>query len=176
LIAAALERPAQRILDLGAGTGCIALTLLAEWPDATAVLSDISPAALAVARANAEALGVDARATFLISDWFAAVEGAFDLILSNPPYISASEMAELSPDVRDWEPHLALTPGGDGLSAYRRIAEGLRGHIASNGRALLEIGANQAADVSDIVRETEPQHLTVLTDLGGRDRAIALQY
>ncbi|AMY68960.1 HemK family modification methylase [Frigidibacter mobilis] len=124
LIAAALERRFARVLDLGTGTGCIVLTLLAEQPEARGMGTDLSPAALAVAAGNAAALGLAERVELVASDWFAGVAGRFDLIVSNPPYIAADEMAALDPEVRDWEPHLALTPGGDGLDAYRAIAAG----------------------------------------------------
>ncbi|MCB2138719.1 MAG: peptide chain release factor N(5)-glutamine methyltransferase, partial [Rhodobacteraceae bacterium] len=104
LVAAALERPFTRILDLGTGTGCILLSCLAGMPFATGTGTDVSGAALAVAAENAAALGLDARARFARSDWFSAVTGRFDLIVSNPPYIAAEEMASLAPEVRDWEP------------------------------------------------------------------------
>ena len=110
LVAEALKTPAEQVLDLGTGSGCILLSLLSEWPDAQGLGVDLSEAALAVARENARALGVADRVSLCPSDWFAAVDGTFDLIVSNPPYISAEEMQTLAPDVRDHEPHLALTP------------------------------------------------------------------
>ncbi len=173
LVAAALEQPFARVLDLGTGTGCILVTLLAERPGATGTGLDLSPAALAVAAANAAALGVADRARFALSDWFAAAEGRHDLIVANPPYIAAAEMAGLAPEVRDWEPHLALTPGGDGLAAYRAIAAGAGAHLAPGGRLLLEIGPTQGAAVAGLLRAAGLVDVTIRTDLDGRDRVLA---
>ena len=113
----ALTEPFETMLDLGTGTGCIAISLLSERPGAAAVATDISEAALEVAAKNAANMGVDDRLTLLQSDWFSAVEGKFDLITSNPPYITAAEMRDLTPEVRDHDPHIALTDGADGLTA-----------------------------------------------------------
>ncbi|MFC7705038.1 peptide chain release factor N(5)-glutamine methyltransferase [Plastorhodobacter daqingensis] len=175
LVAAALEEPFARVLDLGTGTGAILLTLLAET-DATGLGVDLSPAALDVARDNARLLGLSDRARFAESDWYAAVPGQFDLIVSNPPYIAAAEMEALAPEVRDWEPHLALTPGGDGLDAYRAITAGVRAHLAPNGRLALEIGATQGAAVAALVRGAGAARVRVLPDLDGRDRVVLGQW
>jgi release factor glutamine methyltransferase len=121
LIAAALEVPFGTVLDLGTGSGCILLTLLLERPDALGLGVDLSAAALAVAEANRRDLGLDGRAELRLGNWFAPVDRAFGLIVSNPPYIAAAEMPGLAPEVRDHEPHLALTDGGDGLGAYRAV-------------------------------------------------------
>ena len=172
LIAAALDTPFGRVLDLGTGTGCILLTLLAERGAATGLGTDVSPTALDVARDNARALGLDGRAAFCRSDWFAGVAGAFDLIVANPPYIAADEMAALAPEVRDWEPHLALTPGGDGLAAYRGIAAGLGAHLAPGGRVLVEIGPAQAAAVMALFHDAGLRGITCHRDMDGRDRCI----
>lgn len=172
LIAAALEQPFARVLDLGTGSGAILLSLLAECPAARGVGVDLSPAALAVARGNATALGLGARAEFALSDWCAAVTGAFDLIVSNPPYIAAAEMAALAPEVRDWEPHLALTPGGDGLAAYRAIAAQAPAHLAPGGRILLEIGPTQGAAVAALCDAAGLAGIAILPDLDGRDRVV----
>lgn len=173
LIALALEGPpAERILDLGTGTGIIPVTLLCEWPGATAVATDISGAALAVARRNAQDLGVADRIEFLTSDWFDGVQGRFDLITSNPPYISALEFEGLTPDVKDWEPRQALTPGGDGLSAYRAIAMELKGHLTPEGKAFFEIGATQGEQVSGIFRAAGFSECRVHKDMDGRDRVV----
>jgi release factor glutamine methyltransferase len=170
LVAAALEEPFARVLDLGTGSGCILLSLLADRPAATGVGVDVSDAALAVARANADRLGV--LAELLLSDWWSAVTGTFDLIVSNPPYIAADEMAALSPEVRDWEPHLALTPGGDGLAAYRAIAGGAARHLAPGGRLIVEIGPAQGAAVSALFAAAGLGGITVHPDLDGRDRLV----
>jgi release factor glutamine methyltransferase len=173
LIAEALRRPAQRVLDLGTGSGCILLTLLAEWPGATGLGTDISDAALAVARENAVALGVAERASFLRADWFAGAPEGFDLIVSNPPYIAAAEMADLAPEVRLHEPAMALTPGGDGLDAYRLIAAGVGAHLAPRGRLLLEIGPTQGAAVAALLTAAGLEVAPPLRDIDGRQRVLA---
>jgi release factor glutamine methyltransferase len=173
LIAAALNLSApQRIIDLGTGTGCIPLTLLAELPDATGVACDISDAALSVAAQNAAALGLATRIQFLQSDWFAEVTGQFDLITSNPPYISDAEMRDLSPEVFHHDPHLALTPGGDGLSPYVVLAAGARDHLTPGGYILVEIGWRQGADVARIFRDAGLIDVAILPDMDGRDRVV----
>ncbi len=173
LVMAALERPFSRVLDLGTGTGCILLSCLAAMPAATGLGTDLSEAALTVAAANAAHHGLTARAVFRRSDWFAAVPGRFDLILSNPPYIAAEEMADLAPEVRDWEPYLALSPGGDGLDAYRVIAAGAGARLMNGGRLLLEIGPSQAAAVSALLAAQGFVDLRVRSDLDGRDRLVS---
>lgn len=173
LVAAALEQPFARVLDLGTGTGAILLSLLGDRPVATGIGVDLSPAALAVAQANAGALGLTDRVTFRPSDWFAAVpETGFDLIVSNPPYIAADEMAGLAPEVRDWEPHLALTPGGDGLAAYRRIAEGAPARLAPGGWLMVEIGPTQGPAVAEMFRAAGLSDVAIRPDLDGRDRVV----
>lgn len=173
LIEAALAEPFATVLDLGTGTGCIAVTLLAERPVAHGIATDLSPAALAVAAENAAALGVASRLELRLSDWFAAVPERVDLILSNPPYIAADEMAALAPEVRLWEPHLALSPGGDGLDAYRAIARGAPAHLRPGGRLLLEIGAAQGRAVAGLVEAAGLARVSVLPDLDGRDRLVS---
>lgn len=173
LIAVALEGPAPaRLLDLGTGSGIIAITLLAEWPDATAVATDLSPAALAVARANAEAHGVADRISLVESDWFAAVEGRFDLIVSNPPYIAARELALLSPEVLDHDPAMALTPGGDGFAAYRTITDGAGAHLTPGGRLVVEIGARQGNKVAALFKRAGFEKVHVRPDFDRRDRVV----
>ena len=175
LVAAALARPAARVLDLGTGTGCILLSLLAEWPGATGLGTDVSAAALDVARRNAAALGLGDRAGFVLADWAADLSGPFDLIVSNPPYIAQDEIAGLSPDVRDWEPMLALSPGGDGLAAYRAILPQTAALLAPDGRVLVEIGAAQGPAVAAIGRAAGFA-ASILPDLDGRDRVVSLAF
>ncbi|TKW68457.1 MAG: peptide chain release factor N(5)-glutamine methyltransferase [Paracoccus denitrificans] len=169
LVEAALELPWQSVLDLGTGTGAILISLLAERPGATGMATDISDAALMVARENAARIGVQAE--FALADWFDGVTGSFDLIVSNPPYIALSEMASLQPEVRIWEPHLALTDGGDGLGAYRIIAASARRHLNPGGQVLVETGWKQAADICAIFAEVGAA-TAVLQDLAHRDRVI----
>jgi release factor glutamine methyltransferase len=172
LVAAALERPFLKVLDLGTGTGCILLSCLKGMPMARGVGVDISDAALIVAAENSRELGLEDRVRFLQSDWFSNVSGAFDLIVSNPPYIAADEMTDLSPEVRDWEPHLALTPGGDGLGAYRAIAQGAGARLMPGGRILVEIGPTQGATVAALFAAAGLNDVRVLPDLDGRDRVV----
>jgi len=170
LIAAGLEAPFSRVLDLGTGSGCLLLTLLAERPGATGLGTDVSEAALAVAADNAARLGLAGRAVFRRADWFAGVGGGFDLIVANPPYLAEAEIAALEPEVRDWEPRQALTPGGDGLDAYRAIAAGTGAHLAPGGRILLEIGPRQGEAVGAILQAAGLGPVTLRRDLDGRDR------
>ena len=175
LVAQALSAPFQTLLDLGTGSGCILLACLHHMPQAQGLGVDLSEKALAVATDNAVRLGLDIRARFQTSDWFADVSGTYDLIVSNPPYIAADEMLGLSPEVLNWEPHLALSPGGDGLDAYRALARGAPAHLRAGGRLLLEIGPTQAAAVSTLLSAQGLQNIRTLNDLDGRDRVIVAE-
>ncbi|MGH6820575.1 MAG: peptide chain release factor N(5)-glutamine methyltransferase, partial [Methylocella sp.] len=123
-------KPGARVLDIGTGSGAIIVSLLAECPGATGVATDISQAALEVARLNAQRLGVAKRLQWLHCSWFEGVAGRFDLIVSNPPYIPWAAIAALPASVRGFDPHWALDGGPDGLEAYRRLAAGAGGHLA----------------------------------------------
>lgn len=173
LVALALAEPFARVLDLGTGTGCILVSLLADRPGARGVGSDLSASALAVAGANAAAHGVADRLILTPSDWFSDLGGAYDLIVSNPPYIAAAEMPDLAAEVRDWEPRGALTDGGDGLGAYRAIAAGAPAHLAPGGRLLLEIGPTQAVAVAALCRLAGLADVAVHVDLDRRDRVVS---
>jgi release factor glutamine methyltransferase len=161
-----------KILDLGTGSGILLLTLLAEWPDATGTASDISLKALDVAQQNAEALGLVDRCQFAQSNWYEAVANTFDFIVSNPPYIIHGDIAGLSPDVRDHDPHLALSGGTDGLDAYRAIANGAAKNLSENGLIAIEIGAGQAPDITAIFAQNQFQKIDQQSDLGGHLRAL----
>ncbi|MEL7213334.1 MAG: peptide chain release factor N(5)-glutamine methyltransferase [Pseudomonadota bacterium] len=173
LIEQALRAPFKRVLDLGTGSGCILLSLLGERAEASGVGADISEAALNVARRNADALGLSARVVWQCSDWFAAIDGRFDLIVSNPPYIAADEMDGLTPEVRLYDPEIALTPGGDGLDAYRMITAEAADYLAPDGRLMVEIGPTQAEAVSDLMREAGFEKISTSPDLDGRDRVVS---
>lgn len=176
IVAAALARgPRARVLDLGTGSGCLLLTLLAEWPEALGLGIDASPAALEVARENAAALGLADRAAFRAGDWLAGAGAGWDCIVANPPYIPEAELAGLAPEVRDHEPRLALTPGGDGLGAFRRIAPALGAALAPGGLALLEFGAGQGEAVRAILAAAGLGGLALLPDLDGRPRVLMVQ-
>ena len=161
-----------RILDLGTGTGAIALALLSAVPQASAVLTDISPGALATAEANARALGLETRVETLQSDWFAAVAGMFDLIVSNPPYIPTGDIGALERDVRDFDPHRALDGGPDGLEPYRIISRGASAQLAPGGHVAVEIGAGQKDDVVSLFDAAGFDLAASRHDLGGHERAL----
>jgi release factor glutamine methyltransferase len=161
-----------RFLDLGTGSGAIAVTLLAELPAARGVASDLSGAALTVAQANGDALGVSTRLQLVQANWFSGIEGRFDLIASNPPYIPLGDIADLAEDVRDYDPLRALDGGPDGLEAYRRIADGAREFLTASGRVLVEIGAGQAPDVQQIFAIRGLAMAGQYIDLGGHVRCL----
>jgi release factor glutamine methyltransferase len=164
--------PPRRIVDLGTGSGCLLMALLSEWPHATGLAVDISPAALALARRNAERLGLAQRIEFVCSDFGALQRGPFDLAVSNPPYIPANEIEGLEPEVAGFEPRLALDGGPDGLEAYRRLAEALPGVLLQGGRVLLEIGWTQAEEVKNILENQGFVDIRVIRDLAGQDRIV----
>lgn len=170
---------ALRVLDLGTGSGCLLLALLSEWPMARGLGIDLSDDAVRTASANAALNGLDGRSIFRTGSWTTAVSKAesragFDLVISNPPYIPAGEIAALAPEVRSHDPRLALDGGPDGLNAYRVIIPALAGLIAPGGGAVLEIGAGQEGDVSALAREAGFSRISTRRDLGGRVRAIGL--
>ena len=173
LVQTALLQPFSKLLDLGTGTGCILLSLLADRAMASGVGCDISAAALGVAAHNAENLGLAKRLQLVQSDWFAAIDGTFDLIVSNPPYIAADEMPGLAPEVLNWEPQGALTPGGDGLDAYRLIAKGAGSRLLPGGRLLLEIRTLQAEAVSALLAAQAFSEISCHFDLDNRPRVIS---
>jgi release factor glutamine methyltransferase len=177
LVELALEcAPASaRILDLGTGSGVLIVTLLTARADATGVAVDIDRAALQVAAANAARHSVDRRVIFRQSDWAQAVEGQFDLIVSNPPYVPAEAVAGLDPEVRDWEPRHALTAGPTGLEAYELIAADLGGLLTPSGTALFEIGFDQGLSVVGVFRNNGFDAVEVHRDLSGRDRVVSVR-
>jgi release factor glutamine methyltransferase len=169
-----LQSETIHIADIGTGSGILIATLLAELPHARGVATDISAAALAVAQQNAERLGVADRASFVATHGLDGCAGPFDLVVSNPPYIVTSEISALEPEVRDYDPQLALDGGPDGLSVYRKIAK-----IAQNPlrpmRLVVEVGAGQASDVTTIFRAIGWRTLGQRKDLGGHVRAVAVE-
>lgn len=177
LVEAALALMPQggRLLELGTGTGAVAVTILAERPQALGVATDVSAAALAVAAENAERHGVADRLLLLEGDWFRPVTGVFDIIVSNPPYIPAADLAGLSPDVRCFDPRLALDGGKDGLDAYRAIAAGAAAHLVPGGHVVLEIGAGQGPDVAAVFAAAGFRRAGHNRDLGGHVRCLAFQ-
>lgn len=176
LIAAALAGPTPaRLVDLGTGSGILAVTLLAEWPEAVGVATELSRGALAVAADNAARHRVADRLTLVQADWWDGVAGQFDLIVANPPYIALDEMPGLAPEVRDHDPHPALTDGADGLAAYRRIIAGLDAHLAPQGHVALEIGLTQGRAVAAMLAAAGLTSVMVWPDIEGRDRVVTAQ-
>lgn len=170
------ERP-LRILDIGTGTGCLLVTLLAELPHAVGSGTDVSDAALAVATANAERHGVKERAMFACHDALDGVAGTFDLVVCNPPYIASADVADLEPEVRAHDPLGALDGGVDGLDIYRRIIPALP-KVLPSGWVLLEVGAGQADSVASLLRaavaEGQRSAVRLRQDLGGHNRCVAM--
>ena len=175
LVQAALELPFAQVLDLGTGSGCILLSLVADREGAAGLGTDISAAALDVAAQNARALALSDRVQLIRSDWFGAVTGRFDLIVANPPYIAAAEMADLQPEVRLYEPRGALTDEADGLSAYRIICAKAADYLTAGGHLLFEIGPTQGDAVSALMRAADLTDVRVIPDLDGRNRVVAGQ-
>jgi release factor glutamine methyltransferase len=163
----------QTILDIGTGSGCILLSLLATRVGSTGIGVDVSQSALTVAKRNAQTLGLLERVEFAHSNWFEAVEGLFDVIVSNPPYIDEKEWETLEPEPKDWEPKFALTPGVDGLAPYRVIAAVAPRHLTKDGWLAVEIGWRQGDAVKDIFEDSGFSDVLVIQDLGGRDRVVA---
>jgi len=170
----AFPAPAERVLDLGTGTGCLLLAVLSEWPGAFGVGVDLSPGAAALASRNAAANGLAGRAAFLAGNWAGALAGRFDLVLSNPPYIPRGDVPALMPEVAGHEPHRALDGGEDGLDAYRHIVAALPALLAPQGRAVLELGQGQREAVSRLATAAGLAIQGCQTDLSGIERALVL--
>ncbi len=166
--------PPAAILDLGTGSGCLLLSLLQEFPQAFGTGVDLSAEAVVTAADNAAALTLDNRARFIASSWEdLETPKPFDLVISNPPYISAEELESLEPEVAQYDPMLALAGGADGLDCYRSIIGRLPAFLVEGGWVLLEIGHLQANSVKSLLAEAGGTMLQVFTDLGGNDRIVA---
>ena len=178
LIEAALEvsKAPQFICDVGTGSGCIAITLLCELHDARAVAVDKSPAALEIAKLNAQRLSVAERAEFVVSDCFDSLDAReFDLIVSNPPYVSAGHLAGLQREVRDHEPLVALSPGPDGLTIIRRLVSQAPEFLKTNGHLIMEIGFDQGEAVQQLIEANVWELLEVRPDLQCIPRIVVLR-
>lgn len=165
----------DRILDLGTGTGCLLLALLQTFPRAFGVGVDLVPAAAALAQANAARNGLQDRSTFLAGSWTGAIDGQFDIVVSNPPYIPAADIPGLMPDVSRYEPRSALDGGPDGLNAYRAIIPRLPLVLAQKGLALLELGVGQGHVVSSMAQNAGFS-ASLHPDLAGIERVLALKW
>jgi release factor glutamine methyltransferase len=170
-----------RLLDLGTGSGAIALALAKELPAAQIIAADLIPQALVVARENALHNGLDQKVTFLKGDLFQALEGlslenSFDLIVSNPPYVPSGEIQNLAPEVRDYEPLVALDGGWDGLKYHRLILQEAHRYLRPGGQLLLEIGWDQGSALRDLVKsQAHYGEFKISLDLQGKDRVVGVR-
>ena len=169
--------PDARVLDIGTGSGAIAIAIAVNAPRARVTAVDISADAIAVASRNARRHKVEDRATIRRADCFEILDGgpalgSFDVIVSNPPYLDDAELAALEPEVRAFEPRVALSAGAGGLDIFRRIAAGAPRHLASDGELIVEVAAGQAAAVAKLVEEAGLQVVSVINDLTGHPRVV----
>ena len=160
------------LLDLGVGSGALLCALLSEFPAARGIGVDVSEGAANVARANVEALGLTNRAEIRLGDWGAGLDGPFDLIAANPPYVRSGEIADLPREVRDHDPRLALDGGKDGLDAYRALLPQIARLLAPEGWFFLEVGAGQAEAVMTIAAAAGLAELATFDDLAGVARVV----
>lgn len=172
LIDYVIDGPVRSVLELGTGSGVIAISLACEWKEVHVVATDISEAALFVAQKNAQNFDVQDKIDFLKSDWFEAIEGKFDLIISNPPYVGLSEINEISQEVLNYDPDLALFAGSDGLGAYKRIIPNLTKFLNPGGTVILEIGASQSESVENLMNSYGLSEVKTLKDLARKDRLV----
>ena len=173
LIDFVIEKPVKSVLELGTGSGAIAVTLACEWKEVHVTATDISENALSLAKINAEKFNVQNKIHFLTSDWFENVKGAYDLIISNPPYIGLTEQDEISAEVIKYDPEIALFAGRDGLDAYRRIIPGLSKFLNPDGLVVLETGASQGIKVKNMMNAVGFIDAKIVKDLSGKDRLVA---
>ena len=167
------EKDSPRIVDIGTGSGAILLSVLKGTESSTGVAVDLSPNALAVAKSNGDRLGLAERADFRLGDLYAPVDGLFDAILSNPPYIPVRDMADLAPEVKQ-EPEMALVGGEDGLDFYRRLIDDAPHYLKEDGIVLFEVGIYQAQDVAELGKARGFCTQRILPDYAGIDRVVVL--
>ncbi|MBB45550.1 MAG: protein-(glutamine-N5) methyltransferase, release factor-specific [Rhodospirillaceae bacterium] len=165
-----------KFIDFGTGTGCLLLSALNEFPNSSGVGVDISKKCIQLAQENAALNGLSQRAVFIESDWGGEVTGKFDIIIANPPYIQSNTIPTLDPEVKNFDPHIALNGGQDGLSCYRKLAPQFVEVLKKGGLVFLEIGYNQRKSVSDIMEYSGLKCLHINQDLGNRDRCLVLAH
>lgn len=170
------RRAPLRCLDIGTGSGAIVLALLSELPNATGLATDLSAAALAVARRNADRNGLGERLTVLETSWADGVEGRFDLVVSNPPYIASAVIETLEPEVKVFEPRLALDGGASGLDPYPHLLREARRLLAPRGRGVFEIGYDQGSAAHRLAQEAGASLTEVRRDLAGHDRVLVVSF
>lgn len=168
------KKLAPSILDMGTGSGCLLLAVLAELPQATGTGVDISDGALAVAQRNVMRHGLSSRVRMVWDDWGSAVQGRFDIILCNPPYIPSQEIEMLAKEVAQFDPRGALDGGDDGLRCYRQLLPHIAQKLAAEGRAFVEVGMGQAKDVAALAAENGLRRVEVKKDLAGIERCLVL--
>ena len=173
LIDFVIEKPVKSVLELGTGSGAIAITLACEWKEVQVTAIDISEDALSLAKLNAENFNVQNKIHFLKSDWFETVRGSFDLIISNPPYIGLVEQDEIAAEVIKYDPQIALFAGRDGLEAYKRIIPNLAKFLNPDGLVVLETGASQSNQVKNMMNAVGFIDAKIVKDLSGKDRLVA---
>jgi len=166
------SRPQLRIADLGTGSGCIAISLAAELPQASVLATDIDDGALRVARSNALNHGVLDRVELSAGDWAGAIDGCVDVVVSNPPYVIPEELAAADRDVRDFEPGLALLGGDDGLDAYRALLQSLPAHVRAGTLVAMEVDPRRCGAVAGLVESLLGATPEVVSDLAGRPRVV----
>ena len=173
LIEFVIEKPVKSVLELGTGSGAIAVTLACEWKHVHLTAVDISEDAISMAKINAEKFNVQNKIHFLKSDWFETVRGSFDLIISNPPYIGLVEQDEIAAEVKKYDPEIALFAGRDGLEAYKRIIPNLAKFLNPDGLVVLETGASQSNQVKNMMNAVGLIDAKIVKDLSGKDRLVA---
>ena len=173
LIDYVIEKPVKSVLELGTGSGAIAVTLACEWEEVNVTAIDISADALLLAKINAEKFNVQNKIQFLKSDWFESIDDRFDLIISNPPYIGLKEKEKISDEVINYDPEIALFAGNEGLDAYKRIIPNLAKYLKPDGFVVLEIGAFQSNQVKNMMNAVGFVDTKIVKDLSGKDRLIA---
>ena len=164
---------AKNILDLGTGTGCVAISLSLMLPEVTMVASDVSKKALDIARWNAKENG--ANVEFILSNWFENITQTYDIIVANPPYISSSDFFNLPKDVRVYDPMISLIGGDDGLDCYRKIGKSLKSHLSNKGLAFFEIGFGQKEDILNIFCQSGLSLVKIWKDLNNLERVICVK-
>ena len=169
------ENNYKSFIDLGTGSGCIILSILKENKNIKGLGLDISLNAINIAKKNSSRLELENHAMFLVSDWFSSVKETYDLIISNPPYISSGEIGTLSKGVKNYDPLISLDGGQDGLKCFREIAKDVNRIINKNGRVILEIGCNQAEDVTEIFEINKFKLLNKVFDINGLDRILIFE-
>ena len=165
----------KNILDLGTGTGCILLSILKENKMINGLGIDLSKEAISIAKRNSKKLHLETQSDFLVSNWMSSVNYKYDLVVSNPPYISSGDINKLSKSVKIYDPILSLDGGDDGLNSYRLIASDLKRIISKNALIIIEIGCNQSLQVIEIFKKNDFKFIKKYNDINGLDRVLTFQ-